>query len=63
MIAIADPRPPIKTLLANLEATKYRSLEYYAALKIAYDDKRISLIAFEDCIDGIENREREKGTT
>ena len=60
MIAIADPRPPSKTLLDNLMATKYGSLEYYVALGSVVCDRQISIRELEDCMDWIENREKGK---
>ena len=53
-------RPPIKTLLANLKATKYGSREYYAALDVLYYDKRISTHELRELIDWIQNREKGK---
>ncbi len=59
MFVITDPRPPSKTLLANLKAIKYGSREYYAALEIVHHDRRISIRELRDCMDWIENREKE----
>ena len=60
MFVITDPRPPSKTLLANLKAIKYGSREYYVALGSVVRDRQISIRELEDCMDWIENRKKGK---
>ena len=60
MIAIADPRPSLTMLFANLWDVKYGSQEYDAALTIMVHDDRIPIAGLRRVVDAIERREKRK---